>query len=260
MTFRAYTQAHLALAFVFSWAALIWVLANYTWPSDPTRELSGRRHAPPPRTVWIIRVALRSLLAALLIGWITGRSLWIGIWTFTLGLVFPFVRSRVPAEWLAETEIAANLAFVLGYCLLVHGLAISASLPVTRWPMGELATVALITAISVYLLRGGTHIVRGILEKGRILPARSDRSIQLDIDEYNRGQVIGNLERLLLLIFVSIQSWSALAFLMAAKGLFRAKDLEKREFSEYFLVGTLVSSLVAIVAGLLVLMTIHLLW
>lgn len=117
-----------------------------------------------------------------------------------------------------------------------------------------------ILAFGLCLLRGGTLIVRGILAKSRILPARSSSGLSLDIEEYNRGRIIGNIERLLLLIFVSIQAWSALAFLMAAKGLFRAKDLEKREFSEYFPVGTLVSSLVAVLAGLLVLMVLHLLW
>lgn len=83
---------------------------------------------------------------------------------------------------------------------------------------------------------------------------------QLDLAEYNHGRMIGNVERLLLLSLVAIQAYQALAFLMTAKGLFRAKDLENRAFSEYFLVGTLVSSVIAVAAGLLIQMIIKLCW
>jgi hypothetical protein len=122
---------------------------------------------------------------------------------------------------------------------------------------------------------GGTNIVRGLLEKGRVLPrvsttpteqqAESDQTKALepravDQDEYNHGRLIGNMERLLLLALVAIQAYQALAFLMTAKGLFRAKDLENRSFSEYFLVGTLVSSVVAVAAGLFIQLVIKLCW
>lgn len=102
--------------------------------------------------------------------------------------------------------------------------------------------------------------MRGILEKGWILPARRDNTILVDIEEYNRGRIIGNIERLILTAFVSMREYSSLAFIMAAKGLFRARDLERKEFSEYLLTGTLVSCLVAIAAGLLVQLVIALVW
>jgi hypothetical protein len=68
----------------------------------------------------------------------------------------------------------------------------------------------------------------------------------LDVEELNRGRLIGNLERIVLTIVVAAGSYSALAFLIAAKGLVRSEEFEKsRDFTEYFLVGSLSSVLVA---------------
>ena len=40
-----------------------------------------------------------------------------------------------------------------------------------------------------------------------------------------------------------------MGFIIAAKGPIRSKDLESRDFAEYFLVGTLASTAVALVAA-----------
>ena len=73
----------------------------------------------------------------------------------------------------------------------------------------------------------------------------------IDVEEYNRGRLIGNLERIVLTIVVAAGSYAALAFLVAAKGIVRADEFEKsRDFTEYFLIGSLASVLVALTAGL----------
>jgi hypothetical protein len=66
--------------------------------------------------------------------------------------------------------------------------------------------------------------------------------------EYNRGRVIGILERLIIFVLVLKGEYGALGFVIAAKSFARFKELDNRKFAEYFLVGTLasVSSAVAI--------------
>jgi hypothetical protein len=50
---------------------------------------------------------------------------------------------------------------------------------------------------------------------------------------------------------VAAGSYAALAFLVAAQGLVRSEEFEKsRDFTEYFLIGSLSSVLVALCAGL----------
>jgi hypothetical protein len=65
------------------------------------------------------------------------------------------------------------------------------------------------------------------------------------------GRLIGVLERLLVVLFAFEQAWAGLGMLLAAKSIARFKDLEKRPFAEYYLIGTLTSFLVAISSALL---------
>src|SRR5207302_10644101 len=139
------------------------------------------------------------------------------------------------------------------------------------------AAALCILASSLFLVvRGGTYIVRGILRRSGTLPSKKQFSSSpagpqaavtsltsiaasmeqlpnstIDVEEYNRGRLIGNLERIVLTIVVAAGSYAALAFLVAAKGIVRADEFEKsRDFTEYFLIGSLASVLVALTAGL----------
>jgi hypothetical protein len=64
---------------------------------------------------------------------------------------------------------------------------------------------------------------------------------------------IGIMERILILIFIAINQFSAIGFLIAAKSLFRFNDStsDVKKKTEYFL-GTLISFTFAIIAGLAV--------
>src|SRR3989449_4460005 len=54
-----------------------------------------------------------------------------------------------------------------------------------------------------------------------------------------RGRAVGSLERALALTMVLLGDYAAVGWIIAAKSLARFKQLEDREFAEYFLVGTL---------------------
>tara|TARA_R110002073_G_scaffold72537_1_gene177465 strand:+ start:461064 stop:461777 length:714 start_codon:yes stop_codon:yes gene_type:complete len=68
------------------------------------------------------------------------------------------------------------------------------------------------------------------------------------------GNYIGMLERLLVFIFVLLNLWSAIGFLITAKSVFRFGDLtdgKNRKLTEYVLIGTLLSFGLAIILGIL---------
>lgn len=71
----------------------------------------------------------------------------------------------------------------------------------------------------------------------------------IDASEFNRGRVIGLLERVLIYAFVLTGQFGAIGFTLAAKGFTRFKELENRGFAEYVLIGTLLSSGVAMGVG-----------
>jgi hypothetical protein len=75
---------------------------------------------------------------------------------------------------------------------------------------------------------------------------------EIDQEEYNTGRVIGILERIFVFLFVLMNQYAAIGFILAAKGVTRFKDFESRTFAEYVLIGTLLSALLAMAIAFLV--------
>ena len=68
----------------------------------------------------------------------------------------------------------------------------------------------------------------------------------------NAGKWIGIVERIIILIFVLKNQYSALGLLVAAKGLIRFNEIDRTEIkTEYLVIGTLMSIGLAIITGLL---------
>lgn len=68
------------------------------------------------------------------------------------------------------------------------------------------------------------------------------------------GKYIGILERVLVFIFIIVNHWEAVGFLITAKSVFRFGDLKEsktRQLTEYVLIGTLISFGIAILTGIL---------
>lgn len=87
---------------------------------------------------------------------------------------------------------------------------------------------------------------------------RWSRQFETDDDGTLRGagMYIGILERLFIIIAILTSNLSVIGFLLAAKSVFRFGDLsrsEDRKLTEYILIGTLLSFLIAILTGILML-------
>lgn len=67
----------------------------------------------------------------------------------------------------------------------------------------------------------------------------------------SRGKYIGYMERLIVIILTIVGAYEAIAFIIAAKSIARFKQLDDRNWAEYFLLGTLSSIFLALVIGLL---------
>jgi hypothetical protein len=127
----------------------------------------------------------------------------------------------------------------------------------------RLATVWFAGASIGFLTRGGTHVVRGVLAKSDAGPLEQGTrhlALGVDVAEYNRGRIIGAVERLIMAEMVAGGAFSALTFLIGAKGLVRSKKFEDPDFAEYFLIGTLSSAALAIACGLLLRALFDALW
>lgn len=71
----------------------------------------------------------------------------------------------------------------------------------------------------------------------------------------NAGKYIGIFERLLVFVFIIVNHWEGVGFMIAAKSVFRFSDLaeaKQRKLTEYVLIGTLLSFGIAVITGILV--------
>lgn len=71
-------------------------------------------------------------------------------------------------------------------------------------------------------------------------------------NDNNAGRFIGTLERIIMLIFLFIGQYSAIGLVLTAKSIARYDRISKeKDFAEYYLLGTLLSTVVVIVVSLI---------
>ena len=236
---------------LFSEGCLLWACAAYAVSSDP---LPGEQRSFQKMS-WRIGFFARAVFAC---GFAYGlsRSWLFAIALFGITIAQPLVRYYLSPARSAEIEctfVAVLLGFLLATIKTLHLVPIEvAQLPLTPEHKGALC---ILIASLLFSVRGGTYIVRGVLKKAGALPTIRKQTdvIIVDETEYNRGRLIGNLERVILAIVAAAGSYAALGFLIAAKGLVRFEGGDhSRDFTEYFLIGSLTSVLIALCTGLLI--------
>jgi hypothetical protein len=274
------------------WSELcvLWAIAAYGISSDPLpEEATGNNFR---WRNWKIILGIRGVGAGLVTFAISG-SLILSIWMLLIILLLPWLRFKSSSRRTTEVETSVLVFNIFATHILIRHwhLTLRHSIPTTL-TAEQLSAISIMGATMLFVVRGGTYIVRGCLRKAGTLPiephkvaedgtresdltlpklpvpqvegdppsAATDSENQIDTQEINRGRLIGNIERLLLTIVVAAGSYAALAFLIAAKGLIRSNDLRERDFAEYFLVGSLSSVLVALCAGIALRFALLALW
>ena len=105
------------------------------------------------------------------------------------------------------------------------------------------STSLLISAI-LLCMKPTNILIKLILEKYQVGESESCNDIK------NAGALIGNLERLLTIVFVLLWQFEAIGFIVAAKSILRFKDTDTAK-TEYVLAGTFLSFGIAILCGLM---------
>lgn len=108
----------------------------------------------------------------------------------------------------------------------------------------------------LYVSGRGMVLIRSALELPT-LQMRRDEDRTAGAIDIARGRTIGALERALALTLILLGEYGAVGWIIAAKSLARFKALEDREFAEYFLIGTLASFLLAVLAGVGIRILLH---
>lgn len=132
-----------------------------------------------------------------------------------------------------------HLAVIVAAVMLynkVSAIALPTWLPETK--------VLLWIVVFVLCLRPANFVIQNIFKEAKISIPDTGKGQSLP----NAGRVIGNVERMLTLVFVMLGQYEAIGFLLAAKSLLRFRETDTVK-SEYVLVGTLLSFGMAILVG-----------
>ena len=179
--------------------------------------------------------------------WLLSMSLdywWAALFIAVLHLVIDGLKS-----------VCKDLKGVFFYDQLLHLLVIVAAVMLYN----KVSTIALPTWLPetnvllwvvafVFCLRPANFFIQAIFKDAQIsFPNNGEENPSLP----NAGHVIGNVERMLTLVFVMLGQFEAIGFLLAAKSLLRFRETDTVK-SEYVLVGTLLSFGIAILVGVAV--------
>jgi len=117
---------------------------------------------------------------------------------------------------------------------------------------GITARIVLVLTGYIAVLKEGTIIIRLVLNRIKAEPQKADAPMQKDEEEYDRGKLIGILERTFIYFLILLGQIGAITVIIALKSLARFKELDNKDFAEYFLIGSLLSLLTAAVPAVIV--------
>lgn len=130
-------------------------------------------------------------------------------------------------------------------CFIAHQYVLQCHLPIQSLDFFDNISIPVFMFAALCCMKPTNILIKLILERYKIGETESCESMK------NAGALIGNLERILTLVFVLISQYEAVGFIIAAKSLLRFKDTDTAK-TEYVLAGTLLSFGIATLSGLMV--------
>src|SRR5229473_303288 len=146
----------------------LWSVSSYATAADPLPE--DRDNSNFAWRTWRISLPIRIFGTAVLSYGMT-RSIVLSGWLTTITAIHPWIRLRSPLKWTAEIEVLVLISNSLLMLAFVRHFHLQPHTYVPASPSTEhLSAVFLVGAIFLFVLRGGTYVVRGCLRKTGTLP------------------------------------------------------------------------------------------
>ena len=193
----------------------------------------------------------------------------IAVVLLNIGIIFWERKSKNPRI----VRIVSLFGFSLIYFLIINLTgAISLSPWFSSWLIKMIEMVSIIKDLSqlsrinayilgfLFIINESNTIIRQLFDWIKVGPKPSKKGEQeleatppsdeyLRIDEYKSGRVIGILERSIVYLAMLSNEYDIIGFVLAAKAFARFKELDKKVYAEYVLIGTLASILMALIAA-----------
>lgn len=214
---------------------------------QPNSWVADKEHKKGGSIYLYIHILLHTILAFVFL-W--DRNLWwialiIGVTHFLIDWAkLQFQNQKTKRTWFFIDQIA--------HVLVIAALSIF-YFPYFRWEdLFNPRTLQLITAL-VFLTVPSSILIKTVISIWT--PVTVEHSKLQTESLVNAGKYIGILERLLVFVFILVDHWEGVGFMIAAKSVFRFSDLaeaKQRKLTEYVLIGTLLSFGIAVLTGILI--------
>ncbi len=160
---------------------------------------------------------------------------------FFIDLLKLYLENRFHRGWLFALDQLAHLLIILGVAYAYFPFQVSLKEILGQDILLFLFAVFSLTSVSAILMRL-------LMSRWPLPEDTAEDSLP------QAGKYIGMLERLLVFIFIVLNQWAAIGWLIAAKSILRFSDLSRakdRKLTEYVLIGTFLSFSLAILIGLI---------
>ena len=194
------------------------------------------------------------------------------------GLVlFLYILMIISESWFYKTEKLTGIQYILQLFVGLFCIPLAASLLISVMPSyTNPVCICLVSSLEfspflnffvqplnfnktilifsgyLFCTKESTIIIRFILQKKKTIPLIDNKPEKQDTEEYNRGRLIGILERFLIFSMVILNSIAGIAIIIALKSLARFEKLKDKNFAEYFLIGSLLSLILSILPGVVI--------
>lgn len=179
----------------------------------------------------------------------------VGFWIYALvitvlhliidGCKLQFQKEENRRTWFIADQLL-HLAVILVAWALYQQMKFDLSL------LSDKRVLAVVFAM-LFIMRPASFLIKVVISKWS--PRSSPGKIITEVESLeNAGQLIGIMERFLIVIFILLNRWEGIGFLLGAKSIFRFGDLTEAKdtkLTEYVLIGTLLSFILAIITGLI---------
>lgn len=184
---------------------------------------------------------------ALIIGLLSWAAIWDArLWYVALAIGATHLLIDIGKSYVKNENV---WAYTIDQVLHFLVMAVAAWLCVRRlgWSAPAWLTLHIVQAEAVAVAalvcwRPANFLIRSVLQYNQV-------TIPSDPNSFHAGQLIGILERWLILAFILLGRYEVIGFLIAAKSIIRFGENDK-EKTEYFLAGTLLSIAIAVGCGL----------
>ena len=116
---------------------------------------------------------------------------------------------------------------------------------IQRFNLNEIQKYLQFLVSILLIFKPANILIKNILNKNNL---NSEIELSNESSPLRLGRMIGNFERLLILLLLCVNQYVVIGYIFTAKSIARWKKLtEDKDFAEYYLVGTLLSVIISII-------------